>query len=291
MRSSHARLMVLGTAALALGALACTHDVTTAPRSAAGPSFVKSGIAGKVRTFHGSKGTFDIDHDRAVLKERASGREVALDKVSLARLERGFDGLDAMERAVAKLNTDPKFAGAMQRAQHSKKRVRLELDPTRPAPGVLASYSPRNGTTVAASGDDICTELELAIYYGTEVYQQLKQDYDDLIGQYYQLGWGFSDTGLWEFSYARFAGAFARWSSQIDVLAYKIVIQRNTLDYLALQYTLHGCWIQYAGAGGDTNPPDPGTGCKEMYARKQHLVNGEWVTYWEGTVLVCGDEI
>src|SRR4051812_12425820 len=102
MRRLHATLMVLGTAAITLGALACTHDVATGPSRIAGPSFAKNPAApGKIRTFHGKKASYDIDHDRSVIVDKATGKVAKLDAKSLAVLEKGFDGLDAMDRKLA----------------------------------------------------------------------------------------------------------------------------------------------------------------------------------------------
>lgn len=293
MRPLHARLMVLGTAALALGALACSHDLGTGPTARPAPSFSKNaGGNGVIRSFKGKKASFAIDHGRSALRDNATGKEVKVDAASLEKLEKGFDALDAMERKMDKIAQHPGFAAAMERASHSTRRSRAVVSEAGGlGAAAFGSVAVANGIQTAASGNDICTEIELQIYYGTQVLDEAKAAYEELLQQYYILGWGINLDGSYGYSFDRFAVALATWAIKADAVLYRITIQRNTLDYLAIEYQLFGCWNQYAGAGGDPVTSQPaGSNCKEMWGVKQYEKNGVWVTYWEGWVTVCGDE-
>lgn len=290
MRSPHASLMALGTAALALGALACTHDVGTAPMSASAPTYAKGTTPGKVRTFHGRSATYDIDHDRALVKDRRSGREVRLARAQVTQLEKSYDRIVAMQGTVEQLRKDPAFGKAMQRAAKSPRQARLRIDPPASRSSALAmgvSAAVSAGTVqVAASGDNLCTELELQIYYGTQELDETVASFDNLMSELLTLGWGFDPSGAYGFDPVRYVTQFGSWVLKVDQLAYRISAIRTVLGYLAMQYDLAGCWYQGPGGGEATEPSD----CRYEQARIEVLKDGVWVTTWEGTVKVCGKE-
>jgi hypothetical protein len=292
--------VVLGTLMLGLGAGACTDEVGTSPVAARKLTQAADAPAnGKARTHVGRRTTFVIDHDRATVRDEATGHEAKLDAAGLEKVEKGFDRLAAIEAKLNVLRQDPKFEGAMARAAASKRQVRTRLG----APSLTnAALSGGSGGSVgrsvaigaaglapaAARSGDECTELELQIYNTTQEYNDAKDEYERMLYDLLTLGWGFDASGMWTFDPLRYAGQLMGWTLKADLIAYRIVTIRNVLDFLAFRYDLAGCWHRYEGAGGDQSLAQ--SECHEDYMVIDELKNGVWVVAWEGIVLVCGEE-
>lgn len=291
----------LALLAILVAVSACDRE-PTAPAEAT--AFVVDGAGlSAVRSYRGAAGTYVLDaHTRTVRGPK--GEVTQLDSAAFVHAARAYDHLAAIDAQMRRLKADPRVRARLEELSRTGRRASFRVSRgvasgSGAGQRLLTGTSPRRAAprgierVMGASGtSEECTDLELQIYSIDQHYTSLRKQYDDYLAASLLLGWGYSLDGSWGFSPERYATQFAAWAAAVDLLNADILADRIVLEYLAMQYSLLGCWNQTPAPGsgsGGGGASSGGSTCHYEYGVLEISYDGglTWQTLYEGDIKVC----
>jgi hypothetical protein len=267
------------------------------------------------QVFRGPTGrVFVLDVETSTLSEPGGG-SVRLSAQDLQSVQRIFEGSAQFAERAQRLQADPRYRARVAASPLISARVRLR--PGAPgasrltalaAPSKLERKSPQRGDLrplvdswqfigggTRAVESDICRDISEQIYILTKAYNDAQQTYEQLLIE--MVGMGVSVSVIDGLTYNP-EGAVGTYAAKLTWAAFVAMELKIKLDYLAIQYSLNGCWEP---GWEDTSPSSGGDGSQsgstttstatchtEWIVIEVSLDGGSsWSTSWEGWATVC----
>jgi hypothetical protein len=312
------RLVLGALSAMLMAGLAGCNDAVTAPRArverggAVAASAEPSAGAGR-QVFRGPSGrVYLLDLETSTLSE-PGGRSVKLGASELRSTLRIFESAAQFDEKIRALRADPRYqrhvahsslAGIRARIRRGVARnsfegafsarpalAKSQVDVTRSRP--FERVRPVVGLGPRSLESDVCRDIAEQIYLLTKQYEDAMQMYEQLLIE--ALGVGISVGAPDGVTYNPFASG--PYAARLDWAAFVAMSLKIKLDYLAIQYSLNGCWepayesgSSGSGSGGSGGSTATSTAsCRTEWVVVEVSSDGgaSWSTYWEGWATVC----
>jgi hypothetical protein len=267
------------------------------------------------QVFRGPSGrVFVLDVETSTLSEPGGG-SVRLSARDLQSVQRIFEGSAQFAERIQRLQADPQYRARVAASPllHARARIRLGARGASRRTALAAPSKFERGT--ARRGDlrplvdswqfigggtravesDICRDISEQIYILTKAYNDAQETYEQLLIE--MVGMGVSVSVIDGLTYNP-EGAVGTYAARLTWAAFVAMELKIKLDYLAIQYSLNGCWEPgwedtSAGSSGDGSQSASTTTstatCHTEWIVVEVSSDGgaTWSTSWEGWATVC----